>query len=148
LDWLLIKRTIRSALAAPEIARFGHLHYSLGNVFGKSTIHTNTLGAKVLTEQRLPSLTVMTQGQSLISTSVANIGSGVISDLKTLDVLSDGLDDTDSFVTGDKGELGHELSLVDVLVGSTDSAEDDYGYRVNEGISASDWIGQGKYRRG
>jgi len=115
----------RSALAAPEIARPDHLHYSLGNVFGKSTIHTNTLGAKVLTEQRLPSLTVMTQGQSLISTSVANIGSGVISDLKTLDVLSDGLDDTDSFVTGDKGELGHELSLVDVLVGSTDSTEDD-----------------------
>ena len=67
----------------------------------------------------------MTQGQSLISTSVTDIRGGVISDLKTLDVLSDGLDDTDSLVTGDKGELSHELSLVDVLVGSTDSAEDD-----------------------
>jgi len=67
----------------------------------------------------------MTQGQSLISTSVTDIRGGVISDLKALDVLSDGLDDTDSLVTGDKGELSHELSLVDVLVGSTDSTEDD-----------------------
>jgi hypothetical protein len=74
----------------------------------------------------------MTQGQTLIGTSVTDIGGGVVTDLKTLDVLSDGLDDTDSFVTGNKGELGHEFSLVDVLVGSTDTTEDDWRVRVNE----------------
>ena len=73
------------------------------------------------------SLAVVTHGQTQILTRVADVGSGVVTDVETLDVLSDGVDDTDGLVTGDEGELGHELSLVDVLVGSADTTEGDYG---------------------
>lgn len=68
----------------------------------------------------------MTHGQTQVLTRVADVGSGVVTDVETLDVLSDGVDDTDGLVTGDEGELGHELSLVDVLVGSADTTEGDY----------------------
>jgi hypothetical protein len=75
----------------------------------------------------MDSLAVVTHGQTQILTRVADVGSGVVTDVETLDVLSDGVDDTDGLVTGDEGELGHELSLVDVLVGSADTTEGDYG---------------------
>jgi hypothetical protein len=68
----------------------------------------------------------VTHGQTQVLTRVADVGSGVVTDVETLDVLSDGVDDTDGLVTGDEGELGHELSLVDVLVGSADTTEGDY----------------------
>jgi hypothetical protein len=73
------------------------------------------------------SLAVVTHGQTQVLTRVTDVGSGVVTDVETLDVLSDGVDDTDGLVTGDERELGHELSLVDVLVGSANTTEGDYG---------------------
>ena len=130
----------------------------LGNKLGESTVHGDSLGREVFTEQGLSSpedarqtramenqptvlsstlsqtfsprlaansLAVVTQGQTQVGTGIADIGGGVVADLESLDVLTDGVDDTDGLVTRNEGELGHELSLVDVLVSSADTTEGD-----------------------
>jgi hypothetical protein len=50
--------------------------------------------------------TVVTQGQTQIGTGVTDIGSGTVTDLEVLDVLSDSDDLSYTLVTGNEGELG------------------------------------------
>jgi len=89
------------------------------------TVLSSTLSQTFSPRLAANSLAVVTQGQTQVGTGIADIGGGVVADLESLDVLTDGVDDTDGLVTRNEGELGHELSLVDVLVSSADTTEGD-----------------------
>jgi hypothetical protein len=108
----------------------------VGAVFGETTVHRHAVGLEVLAEQFITT-TAVEAG----SAQLRVIRNNTLSDLEIFDFWSDGGDDADGFVAGnqrelytrqhpmswaalvqDLGYLGNEFTLVDVQVGTANTA--------------------------
>lgn len=60
-----------------------------------------------------------------LAAGLADVGGDTVAHVEALDILADFDDLTDGFVAGNEGELGVEVALVDVSVGSAETADCD-----------------------
>lgn len=125
----------------------------VGTVLGKATVHGDTVGLEVLTEKLLPTTAV-----EAFSAKLRVVGTNAVADLESLDLGSNIGNDTDSLVAGDQRELhgrqqrgvfttssgvsylGQEFTLVDMQVGTTNTAGLDLDLFPNCQPSLSIWV--------
>jgi len=93
----------------------------IGTVLGKATVHGDTVGLEILTEELLPATAV-----EAFSAELRVVSNYSIANLEALDIRPNGSNDTDGFVTRDQWELGQKFTLVDVEVGPANAAGLDF----------------------
>lgn len=71
----------------------------------------------MLAEQKLPATAV-----EAFSAELRIVRTDALAELEVFDVLPHACDHADGFMTGDQGEFGQELALVDMQVGPADAA--------------------------
>lgn len=87
------------------------------HIFAKSSGHGHTTGLEVLAEKLITAAAIEASAAEL-----RVIGNDTISELEALDLRAEGSHNTDDLVAGDERELGNELAVVNVKVGTANTA--------------------------
>jgi hypothetical protein len=100
----------------------------VGTVFGKTAVHGDTMSLKVLAEQLITATAV-----EALAAKLRVIGNNTLTNLEALDLGTDSCDDANSFMARNQGELGNEFTLVDVQIGTADTASLDLDLYMHMG---------------
>lgn len=88
----------------------------IGAVLGKTTVHGNTMGLKVLAEQLIAASAV-----EAFSAKLRVIGHDSVSDVEALDLGANGSNLTNGLMARHKREFRQEFTLVDVQIGAANT---------------------------